>query len=126
MIDEVKTTEHILERFKFAMEQAIARESLSVWYSDAIYDHIADDFVLRMKAFVYGEQLDVKIRRYPCDWWESVKERFARGWFLRRWPVRYHFFLVDAKALYETVSIPQYEPKLHIRVVEWDSEYSVR
>ena len=27
--------------------------------------------------------------KYPADWWQALKERFAPAWFLRRWPVRY-------------------------------------
>ena len=27
--------------------------------------------------------------RWPTDWWQAVKNRWAPGWWLRRWPVRW-------------------------------------
>lgn len=42
--------------------------------------------------------------RYPRDWWQALKGRFAPQWALRRWPARE--IVVEARALYPMLKIP--------------------
>jgi hypothetical protein len=54
--------------------------------------------------------------RYPKDWWEAVKARFAPGWFLKRYPVQWS--VIDMEVLYPKVAIPRLQHT--IRLVQYD------
>lgn len=41
------------------------------------------------KAFLQRIQLKAS-HKWPRDWWEAVKERWAPAWFKERWPVQYN------------------------------------
>lgn len=49
-------------------------------------------FMLFCDLFVYdagATYFSVDLARWPADWWQAVKERFAPTWFLNRWPVKW-------------------------------------
>jgi len=43
-----------------------------------------------MKTYVLGMPGERVIARWPLDWWQAVKERFAPKWYLAVWPVRWN------------------------------------
>ena len=51
------------------------------------------------------ETVEVK---YPEDWWQAFKQRWAPGWFLRRWPVQYHHKVYCAAAFLPNCPIPEH------------------
>ena len=54
---------------------------------DGYYDHLARAWAVKLRRYVLtlGEQTV----RYPADWREAVKARWAPAWFLKRHPVVY-------------------------------------
>jgi hypothetical protein len=44
-------------------------------------------FWLRIRARLFGQKFDTLTVRYPADWWQAVRQRFAPAWWLRRYPV---------------------------------------
>ena len=56
---------------------------------DAVADRFAHSVVNTFGWRMAIPVVELANQRFPRDWWESVKERFAPGWFLRRWPVVY-------------------------------------
>ena len=43
------------------------------------------------------------IVRYPADWWQAVKDRFAPAWFRDRYPVKFVTIEASAKMLYPDI-----------------------
>lgn len=67
-------------------------------------DYSQEFFVARVVGFVWGEDFAQRTIRYPRDWFEAVKERWAPRWY-RRWsPVRYKVHNIEAKAYYPGIS----------------------
>lgn len=61
---------------------------------------IQDTIVYRLTGTIWAQELETMFDRVPRDWWEALKERFAPGWFLRRYPVQYKGFKINVEALY--------------------------
>lgn len=58
-----------------------------------------DTYQMVVTGRLYGEKNLTEYHiKYPADWQQAVKERFAPAWFRRRYPVRYteHHITVDA------------------------------
>jgi hypothetical protein len=76
----------------------------------------ADGLVAEVSGYLWSERIARTEFRYPRDWKESVKERFAPWWVKRRWPVVYTVQVVDARVAY-----PEFKPSVQgsaVRVVQ--------
>jgi len=115
-----------LEKFRYALFQE---------FSEKVFDEIAnkpelemsvharfycDIFALRVRGFVWAESLETIESSYPADWWEAFKERWFPAWLLKHYPVKHIEHILEAKALYPKMSVPE-EPHnfyLHKTVCE--------
>lgn len=107
MADEVvKTERSVLERIKYAAQQVLDRHSMDamVEFSD-LADFYGRGIAMRVVAFHYGDEQQVVEVRYPADWWQHVKQRFAPRWALRRWPVRLAVQKVEARVIYPNLRV---------------------
>ncbi len=59
----------------------------------ALIPQAFDRMVLQINTMVAGER--VQEIRYPADWWQALRERWFPGFWLKRFPVRYHEWHVD-------------------------------
>lgn len=79
-----------LEWNKFGAMKMIPLESIDLSNLDFMYriDHEVGALVLKLRALIAGRKSN-EVIRFPVDWKQAVKERFAPQWY-RRWrPVRY-------------------------------------
>jgi hypothetical protein len=60
----------------------------------------------------YAEQKCEHVK-YPANWWEAVKERFAPAWALKRWPVRYRVW--EPFVIYPQIKLPNAQQFVKIR-----------
>jgi hypothetical protein len=104
-----------LEKYKFAVMTYVTEKLLdelaemsNAEWKTAV-EFTGQDFVLQVRAIIWGREVQRQEHRYPADWWEAVKERFAPEWFKRRWPVRYTMITLKARELYPLVSMPHKE-----------------
>lgn len=67
---------------------------------ESYMDHVRQEMVYHLSVEVAAFRVDTKKYRYPRDWKEALKERFAPGWARRRWPVRYIEGKIEAKAIF--------------------------
>ena len=61
-------------------------------------EYMARRLLLHHRTWVRGGAEREKIKvdvRWPADWWQAVRERWAPKWWLKRHPVRYHEVHVD-------------------------------
>lgn len=61
------------------------------------------------------------IARYPANWWEDVKARFAPAWFKRRYPVQER--VIDMEVLYPKVAIPRLQHVVRLAEYKFDPEW---
>jgi hypothetical protein len=103
-----------LERFKFVVLAALDKHfaiSAEVDFSE----HIADNITARVIQDIFGKTVEKLEIRYPQDWKQAVKMRFAPQWFLKRWPVIYNHEVMELRALYPSIpDIPDHPYILHM------------
>lgn len=77
----------------------------------ALSQHVnfnADEYTFRIIQKIWGHFACSQEVRYPANWREAIKERFAPQWFKRRWPVVDTVIVVKAWELFPGVN-PGYE-----------------
>lgn len=76
-----------------------------------------------ISAWLYGEHAMTKTARWPADWLEAIKERFAPAWLRARWPMRYTSVTLDAWRLFPeaTMKVPALGPR-QIIVPVWSGD----
>lgn len=62
---------------------------------------------LRFNKYIASQTLHKREVKYPSNWREAFKERFAPGWYLKRSPVKYTHITLEAKALYPDIALPK-------------------
>jgi hypothetical protein len=107
-------TQSVLQKTKFAAQMMVSQEVLETIAIEGFADPFADGFVMQLRLNVLGDRI---LRRdqeatvqFPANPWQHLKDRFAPGWFLRRWPVRYAATTVrmhvDVDAHYPQAQVP--------------------
>ena len=103
----------VLDKLKLVVQSYIAKDCLEFAVSpDVIIDDLGDALMVGLRQAIWGEKLEVI--RYPANWLEAVKERFAPEWVKRRRPVLYRE--IEVRALYPRISLPKESPIVHV----WD------
>ena len=80
---------------------------------------MSNDIAMRVVQRVFGKTLEEVHEKYPADWRQSLKERFAPAWFLKRWPVVYKHIDIVARALYPKI------PNIPVHKAEFQMEMRV-
>ena len=85
----------VLERYKFAILQAIPKEYVDTF--DVNFSHeegFEDDVYMRVMRLFYGYKLENY--KIPVDWWQAFKERFFPKWIIKRFPIVYRNLTISA------------------------------
>lgn len=53
---------------------------------------------------------------YPKTWWDALKARWFPRWAKERWPVAYVTAILEAKALYPKIALPDHEHSIHLEL----------
>lgn len=75
------------------------------WTVDIWRDAVIPGLIAEIRGFVAAKKESVTVR-YPADWWQAVKLRFAPQWFLGQWPVLYREVVVDARLMFQNFPAP--------------------
>ena len=106
-----------LEKMKLMAQTIISRE-LAEDFANApevrsgILDYVTGSMVLQVRQEVYGRQLDEVKAEWPADWWQAFKARWLPAWALRRWPIKMHAVILEARELYPKLAAPNLAPVL--------------
>lgn len=73
------------------------------WTRDKIFDRMC----YNLHAYIFGQKLAYQEVKYPANWKEAVKERFAPKWLRTRWPVRYMIHKLEAAALFPDIVLQE-------------------
>lgn len=99
-----------LQKLTCGLEIKIAREIVSEKDSYIGY---------RIRAYVWSQDAGKKVEfKYPADWWQAFKERFFKGWLLKKYPVSYTHKVFEVKATYPELNVQSHKPVL--RLIQYD------
>ena len=88
---EFATTEVILEKLRFGLNQAISKKYLEdVVDIDLYLDDIANCLVAKVHAYIWAEKLqdESMLIKYPESTWQYFKSEYFPKWLLRKFPVK--------------------------------------
>ena len=88
---------------------------------EGMYEHARGVMAIEMKVAIYGKDHPKKhVIRYPADWWEDLKERFAPSWFLDKYPVKFTEVTASLEELYPDldIALPDKSPVLKFKVLK--------
>lgn len=105
---------------RYHVQRWVSNKALQGIPSPILYMQDAvDNMQLELSMRIATQHLDMIEEKYPADWWQAVKERFAPRWFLVRYPVNYKHFRLEAKALYPKLAIPEHAPVVEFARANW-------
>ena len=96
--------EVILERVEYGLQAVITDRGMPGVSAEVMIDRVVELMAREVTAIVTVTGETLQEVRYPRDWWQAVKNRFAPTWALRRWPVVE--VVVNVRVLYPKVSMP--------------------
>lgn len=101
--------EHVVcSRMRFAINQAMDLRRLKHERDvNAAIDYAAGQMVARLEVEMLGREIGRITAKWPADWWQAVRERWAPAWWLKRHPVKY-----------EQIDRPVYNICPHLNVPE--------
>lgn len=100
-----------LQKMELAIEQEIDRRDMQTFKRSQFEDyerHVTRSMVKRMSAVIYGETATTEhVIRFPENWLEALKERFAPSWLRDRYPVKFTTVTASLRCTY-----PDFKPSL--------------
>ena len=119
--------EILLERIQLRIEQRTSMEYIKLNVLP-FFDCIASQMVFALEASIWGEKAGIAEIRFPKDWWQALKARFAPKWFLRKWPVLEAVHKVDFFRVYSKlpISLLGEENVVIVRSIQKDLSYSIQ
>ena len=103
-----------LEKLTFGMNLKVAREADS--------DYTDHYIAYQVRGYVWSQDAGKKVTfKYPADWWEAFKEKWFKGWLLRRFPVNYTHKEFQVKATYPDLLVQKNEPVLRLMEATYNS-----
>jgi hypothetical protein len=73
-----------------------------------------DYIYVSLTAHILTQDLDPIVIKYPSNWKEHLKQRFAPKWFLRRYPVKETVVIITAEAFYPNMVFPKGEHYIRV------------
>jgi hypothetical protein len=84
-------------------------------YREVDKDYTENYIVYQVRGYVWSQDAGKKVSfKYPAGWWQAFKERWFRGWLLRRYPVIYTHKEFQVKATYPDLIVQHNEPVLRL------------
>lgn len=79
-------------------------------------------FIRTIKVNIYGLKDKPVIIRYPENWLEALKERFAPKWLLKKYPIKYKEIKVDPMLIFPemNIAVPNFGAPVRIAVSDGD------
>jgi hypothetical protein len=101
--------EVVLRKLQFKIGRLVDKgliASLDSVQLESYYEHFLDGMVYELRLLLLGKTNQEVNVKYPKDWWQAVKERFAPETFLKCWPVEYTEITLRATEIYPNIALP--------------------
>ena len=119
-----------LERMEYEAQVRLDNQLVEALRSrgkeSVILDRARNQLAMSLRVAVYGKQHpDKHVVRYPADWWEAAKDRFAPAWFTDKYPIKFICITAGLKELYPEIqpAIPDESPVLRVEIREQPEYY---
>lgn len=121
--NEKFAVEHVtLERKRYEVQLCVKEKTLlaieRLGHFSLERNPFRNELIYKLHYEVYGKvHSSQHVIRYPANWWEAVKERFAPAWFRDRYPVTFIQITATAEELYPDIpSLPDGSPVIKFAV----------
>lgn len=118
-----------LEILRLTNSILLSREALAQIHIEAAIRPQVGEMVLSLEAKIAGKSnIKNDLVRYPADWWQHLKERFAPKWVLKYYPMVYTVVKMDVDVYYPSVQIPNHAPVIDFRrtaMLETEFDYNL-
>lgn len=91
----------------FATTQQLPNAFRNNLHASIVVNHDLKALVMHLSVDIMTHRVATITRRWPMNWKEALKERFAPRWLLARWPVRYTTLTVTADELFPDIAMPK-------------------
>jgi len=96
--------------------ETVTLELRRIGMASIITDRITTEYAIetgktfaRGYAGVFVQKVEKIEYKWPSNWWQHVKERFAPKWFLGKYPVVYSRKGHEVGLFYPDIAIPEYK-----------------
>lgn len=72
-----------LEKLEIGIEQILSEEILEP-KAEIVRDHLSQNLRLRVRGYIFAEDVGTAKVKYPRDWWQHFKERWFPKWALEK------------------------------------------
>lgn len=106
-----------LQRERVAVEQRVTRQIIELGRWKDIQSHIDDSLVRRLMYELLTHTDTFMCPKYPSNWWQAVRERWAPTWWLKRYPVVYTTPVATVRAKYPTIYFDNADHRAYVDVI---------
>jgi len=123
-MENIQSAEVKLEKFKYLLLKEFSEErfeNIANKPEMEISEFVrfcTDDFIVRIKGFVWSEQLERISASYPTDWWQAFRAHWFPKWLLKKYPVKLTKICLEARALYPKLSFPEQPSRIYLHKTE--------
>jgi hypothetical protein len=109
----------ILEQRKFWLTAKLGTDFGIDNVQDAItYNLAMEDCVYRLRAIVYGRDIDKVVIEWPADWFQHFKQRWFPKFLLKKYPVVMASKTITATEYYPKVTAPKNSPVVRLYTLD--------
>jgi len=104
--------DHQIETIKLEVTKMCTKHIINTRYLPhkvkvgAYLDRLSRDLIITAECSIASQRLDAFTVKYPENWIEAIKERWAPRWLLNKYPIKYHQKIYEVKAYYPKLAIP--------------------
>lgn len=107
-----------LEKMKLTILQAIRDDLIDGKVDISEYtSFIEDSIVMRIKGYLYGEDGEKVIIKYPNSWYQMFKEKYFPNLLIDKFPIKYKVFEITPRTIYPKFKISMPNEKNHLIIL---------
>lgn len=123
-----------LEKIPVNVDMCIPQKDIiaSTLETSRFFNEVNKSMYFKMRAYVWGHTSTVMTIKYPADWKQAFKERWFPSFLLKKYPIVYKTYSVDASIIYPRINVvlpdEQHFLKYHIKedvTSCWDNKEAV-
>ena len=108
-----------LDKIKFGI-QMMADPYLLDARAEILTDVLPSQMIIKLRGYLWGEDLPEKTISYPADWWQALKARWFPPWALKRWPVVRTVHHIKFSVYYPNFRVAMPKEKWRLNLSTWE------
>ena len=116
MVENIELIERVvLEKLRFGLRENIHPDLLDKLMLKIEKDFLTQEWIAKIRGFVWSKEDVVETIKFPSDWWQAVKERFFPLFLRKKFPVKHKFVVVKTVRTCPHIDFPKDSYKSHIQ-----------